>query len=263
MEEKMILSSGRQALLPEAEKLFSAFLDRSRYSTLGSFVRGIVHNLNGSLQILSMQMELLQGALLKEGEKMNPSLNAKMAQCQEQLDKLKAAVEVLMQKGIHDENKASQPIYLNDLLYEELSLSHLNLFFKHHITVRKSFSPGLPPLQGQYLDFSQGLSNLIQNAVEAMEETPAKELFVATSSRDGQLQVMIRDTGCGISEEIKPHLFKPFCTSKGEKHHGLGLFISQELLTPYGASFSFSSRRRETTFSVHFPFSLLPERGKA
>jgi two-component system sensor kinase FixL len=261
MEEKMILSSGKQALLPQAEKLFSAFLDRYRYSTLGSFVRGIVHNLNGSLQILSMQMELLQGALLKEGDKMNPSLNVKMAQCQEQLDKLKAMVEVLMQKGIHDESESSQPIYLNDLLDEELSLWYHNLFFKHHIKVMKSFSPGLPPLRGHYLDFSQGLSNLIQNAVEAMEETPTKELFVATSSRDGRIQVMIRDTGRGISEEIKPHLFKPFCTSKGEKHHGLGLFISQELLTAYGASFSYSSRRGETTFSVQFP--LPPERKKS
>lgn len=258
----MILPSGSQALLSQTEKLFSAFLDRYRYSTLGSFVRGIIHNLNGSLQILSMQMELLQGALLKEGDKINSSLNVKMAQCQDQLDKLKATVEVLMQKGIHDENETSQPIYLNDLLDEELSLWHHNLFFKHHIKVMKSFSPQLHPLQGHYLDFSQGLSNLLQNAVEAMEETPTKELFVATSSRDDRVQVMIRDTGCGISEEIKPHLFKPFCTSKGEKHHGLGLFISQELLTPYGASFSFSSRRGDTTFSVHFPFSLPPERGK-
>jgi signal transduction histidine kinase len=67
---------------------------------------------------------------------------------------------------------------------------------------------------------------------------------------------MIKDTGCGISEEIKPDLFKPFCTSKGGKHHGLGLFISRELLTPYGASFSFFSRAGETTFSVRFPVTL-------
>ena len=249
----MILPSGSQALLSQTDKLFSAFLDRYRQSTLGSFVRGIIHNLNGSLQILSMQMELLQGALLKEGDKINPSLNGKMAQCQEQLDKLKAVVDILMQKGAHDEDGTSQPIDLNDLLGEELSLWYHNLFFKHHIRVTKSLFPKLPPLQGRYLDFSQALSNLIQNATEAMEETPTQELFVATSFRDDRVQVTIRDTGCGIPEEIKPHLFQPFHTSKGEKHHGLGLFISRELLTPYGASFSFSSRKGETTFSVQFP----------
>ena len=251
----MILSSGKQDLLSQPEKLFWAFLDRYRYSTLGSFVRGIIHNLNGSLQILSMQMELLQGALLKEGERIGPSLNAKMLQCQEQLDKLKAMVEVLMQKGIHDEQEAPQSIHLNALLEEELSLWHHNLFFKHQMKAVKSFSPQLPPLHGRYLDFSQGFSNLIQNAVEAMEDAPIKELLVATSVRDDQVHVTIRDTGCGISEEIKPHLFKPFCTNKGGKHHGLGLFISRELLTPYGASFSFFSRGGETTFSVRFPLA--------
>ena len=256
MQKEIILPPENNTLLPQNEKLFAAFLDRYRHSTLGSFIRGIIHNLNGSLQILSMQMELLQGALLKEEDRISPSLNAKLDQCLEQMDKLKAMVEVLMQKGIHDDQEAPQPIHLNNLLEEELSLLHHNLFFKHQIKVVKSFSSPLPPLEGYYLDFSQGLSNLIQNAVEAMEETPTKELGVATFLRDDQIQVLIRDTGCGISEEVKPNLFKPFWTNKGGKHHGLGLFISRKILTPYGASFSFSSCEGETTFSVRFFKSL-------
>ena len=256
---KRVLSSENYILLSQTEKLFSAFLDRYRNSTLGSLVKGIIHNLNGSLQVLSVQLELLQGTLLKEGDKISPSLNVKTGQCLEQLDKMRALVETLMEKGAHDDQEGPQPIYLNELLEEELALQHHNLFFKHHIQLVRSFSRPLPPLKGYYLDFSQGLSNLIQNAVEAMEQTPTKELVVATFVRDDQVQVMIRDTGCGISEEIKPDLFKPFCTSKGGKHHGLGLFISRELLTPYGASFSYFSRAGETTFSVRFPIA--PGRG--
>ena len=256
MQEEIILPPENNILLLHSEKLFPAFLDRYRHSTLGLFIRGIIHNLNGSLQILSMQMELLQGALLKEENRINPSLNAKLKQCLEQMDKLKAIVEVLMQKGVHDDQEAPRPIHLNSLLEEELSLLHHNLFFKHQIKVVKSLSSPLPPLEGYYLDFSQGFSNLIQNAVEAMEETPTKELGVATFLRDDQIHVLIRDTGCGISEEVKPNLFKPFCTNKGGKHHGLGLFISRKILTPYGASFSFSSGPGETTFSVRFFKSL-------
>jgi C4-dicarboxylate-specific signal transduction histidine kinase len=254
--EKTGLSAESYALLSRTDKLFPAFLDRHRHSTLGSLVKGIIHNLNGSLQVLSAQLELLQGGLLKEGEKINPSLNVKTGQCLEQLDKLKAMVETLMEKGAHDDQEGTQPIHLNDLLEEELALLHHNLFFKHHIKVVKSFSRPLPPLKGYYLDFSQGLANLIQNAIEAMEKTPVKELAVETLARDDQVRVIIRDTGCGISEEVKPDLFKPFCGRKGGKHHGLGLFISQVLLTPYGASFSYSSRAGQTTFSVHFPTSL-------
>jgi len=253
MKKQIFLSPENRALLSQTEKLFSAILDRYRYSALGSLLTGVIHNLSGSLQILSMRMELLEGALPKEGEKITPSVKEKVSQCLEQMEKLKAMLEVLIQKGIHEDQDTLQPIHLNDLLEEELSLLHHNLFFKHHVKVAKSFSPELPALKGHYLDFSQGLSNLIQNAIEAMEETVTKELTVATFMQDGQVQVMIRDTGCGISGEMKPHLFKPFCTNKGEKHHGLGLFISRELLAPYGATFTYSSRQGETTFLVRFP----------
>jgi len=254
--EKKVLSPEDRILLSQTEKLFSAFLDRYRDSTLGSLVKGIIHNLNGSLQILSVQLELLQRALLKEGDKISPSLNVKADQCLEQLDKMRALLETLMERGIHDDQEGPQPIHLNDLLEEEVALQHHNLFFKHHIQVVKSFSRPLPPLTGYYLDFAQAFANLIQNAVEAMAQTPIKELAVATLIRDDRVQVTIRDTGCGISEEIRPDLFKPFCTSKGGKHPGLGLFIARELLAPYGASFSYSSRAGETTFSVQFPVAL-------
>ena len=61
MQKEIILPPENNILLSQNEKLFAAFLDRYRHSTLGLFIKGIIHNLNGSLQILSMQLELLQG----------------------------------------------------------------------------------------------------------------------------------------------------------------------------------------------------------
>ena len=63
------------SLPPEAQKLLSAFIDRYRYSSLGALLKGVVHNLNGSLQILSMQMELLQRMLSKEESKVQELQN--------------------------------------------------------------------------------------------------------------------------------------------------------------------------------------------
>ena len=54
---------------PEPQKFLSAFIDRYRCSTLGELLKGVIHNLNGSLQILSMQMELLQRALSHQDAK--------------------------------------------------------------------------------------------------------------------------------------------------------------------------------------------------
>jgi len=253
MKTKLILSPECKALLATPEKLFTAFLDQQRQATLGSFVRGIVHNMNGALQILSLQVELLQRTVAKDPGKTPATLPAKFEQCMDQISKLRGMIDFLAQKGAREEEEEAQGIDLNQLLEEELSLLRHNLFFKHQVKVVKSLAPQLPLLKGYYLDFSQGISHLIQNALEAMEESPSKELGIMTRVKTDRISLAIRDTGCGIPEGVKPQLFKPFISTKGEKHPGLGLFVARQLLISYGASFTFSSQSGETVFEVHFP----------
>ncbi len=237
---------------PESTKLLSAFIDRYRYSTLGELLKGIIHNLNGSLQILSMQMELLQRALSHGDAKIQDQAK----RCLGQIDTFKGMLDLLIQKGVHDEQDSPHPINVNKILEEELSLLHHNLFFKHHVRVHKELSSSLPLLRGYYLDFSQAFSNLIRNALEAMENSDPKELTLTTQVKGERLIVAIQDTGCGIPEEVRPHLFQAFFTSKGEKHAGVGLYVARELLAPYGPSFRFTSGEKGTLFEVHFPVSL-------
>jgi two-component system NtrC family sensor kinase len=235
------------------EKVISAYIQRYRHAGIGSLTEGIVHNLNGVLQILSMRTELLQRSLMRPEESDIPAVHQKVGQCFDQIQKMKTMVEGLVQKGIHDDQDGPQRIDLNDILDEELSLLKHNLFVKHEIVVRKEFASELPMLHGYHVDFSQGVSNLIQNAVEAMEESPRKELTVITEKQDHLISVRIRDTGCGLSEETQPRLFKPFFTTKGGSHLGLGLFVSGRILVTYGASFRYHFQNGETTFRVNFP----------
>jgi signal transduction histidine kinase len=239
---------------PQAQKILAAFIQCQRAAILGSLLRGIIHNLNGSLQILSMQMELLQ-RMLPRGE---DKLQEQMDKCLGQIDRFKGLLEVLIQREIHDEQESPQPILLNDILEEDLSLLHHNLFFKHQVKVHKDLAASLSLLRGSRVHFSQAFMNLIQNSLEAMEGSPRKELILRTRAQGTQVQVIIQDTGCGISDEVKPHLFEPFFTTKGGNRAGLGLFVARMLLAPYGASFGYSSREAETIFEVSFPVKALP-----
>ncbi len=239
------------SLSPDAQKLLAAFINRYHYSNLGVLLKGVIHNLNGSLQILSMQMELLQRMLPQE----EPKLQGQMEKCLGQIDKFRGMLDLLIQKGVHDEQDSPQALQLNEILEEELSVLHHNLFFKHQVKVRKELASPLPLLRGHYLELSQGFSNLLQNALEAMESSPQKELTVMTRVQGNLLRVSLKDTGCGIPEEIKPSLFQPFLTSKGGKHPGLGLYITRQLFSPYGATFQVSSRPGETIWEVSFPLS--------
>jgi signal transduction histidine kinase len=239
-----------------ADRLLAVLIEQSKASTIGSLVKGIVHNLNGSLQVLSMRMEMLQRYLVQVTGNTGQAAREQVEQCLGQIDKFRGLIEGLMGKSIHDEEEGLELIQINDLLEESLVLLHHNLFFKHQVKVMKKLSPSLPSLKARYSDLSQGLWNMLQNAVEAMEKSPTKELTLTTSTDGKQIRIAIQDTGCGISEKIKDTLFQPFITSKPGKHTGLGLFVAQQLLRPYGASFTFSSREGETVLAVYLPASV-------
>ena len=242
-------------LHPQAEKLLSAFIERYRHATLGRLLQGVLHNLNGALQILSMQMELLERMAVRQEGGVSPEVQGQIAKCLEQLDKFQVILDVLLQKGVHDDQSEHQMVSLNDLLEEELTILYHNLFFKHHVRINKAFAASLPLLKGSYQNFSQGLFALIENAIEAMADSERKELTIVTGLREDRMQVQIKDTGCGIPDDVQANLFRPFFTTKTGNHHGLGLYVARALLSPYGASFHCSSGGGETVFEVSFPRS--------
>jgi two-component system sensor kinase FixL len=76
--------------------------------------------------------------------------------------------------------------------------------------------------------------NLIRNAVEAMEDSPRKDLFVgARPAADDMVEVFVSDTGQGISPEAADQLFQPFMTTKAHGM-GIGLSISRTIIEAHG-----------------------------
>jgi signal transduction histidine kinase len=253
MEERF-LKEKPLCLFPK-DKLLEAFIDRYRYSALGTLVKGIVHNLNGSLQILSMRMEILQRMLAQDQGNTAQTARLNVEQCLDQIEQFRALIEVLMKKGIQDEQGGLQVIQIKELLEECLSLLYHNLFFKHHVKVVKNISAALPPIRARYSDLSLAFWNLIQNALESMEKAPARVLTLSADLDGDQIRVAVRDTGGGFSEEAKAHLFEPFFTTKKGRHPGLGLFTARFLLQACGASLEVCSLEGEATVTVYLPAS--------
>jgi signal transduction histidine kinase len=78
----------------------------------------------------------------------------------------------------------------------------------------------------------------------------------AAASDDGkQLELRVRDDGCGIAPEILPQIFEPFLTTKETGHGvGLGLAISRSIVERHGGRIEAQSELgRGTTFMVHLP----------
>ncbi|MEQ4191069.1 ATP-binding protein [Pseudomonas syringae] len=102
----------------------------------------------------------------------------------------------------------------------------------------------------------QILVNLIGNALDAMFNQPAPELWLTGSIEDGRYRLRVRDNGHGIDTETRKHLFEPFFTTKpGEQGLGLGLPLSASLAAAAGGSLSAEHPGDGgTTFVLSLPF---------
>lgn len=92
---------------------------------------------------------------------------------------------------------------------------------------------GLPAVLMDRVQIQQVLTNLIRNAVEAMAESPKRELAISARAMNEAVEIAVVDTGPGIAPEIANELFKPFVTTKSQGM-GVGLSICRSIVQSHG-----------------------------
>ena len=86
------------------------------------------------------------------------------------------------------------------------------------------------------IQIQQVLINLLRNSIEAMVSVEKRELTLETGRDEtGFVQVTIRDTGPGLSPEVRSKLFQPFVTTKATGM-GIGLTICQSIVEAHGGN---------------------------
>ncbi|KPX90890.1 Sensor histidine kinase [Pseudomonas amygdali pv. mori] len=122
------------------------------------------------------------------------------------------------------------------------------------LTLHRDFADATLSIDQTRLE--QILVNLIGNALDAMFNQPAPELWLTGSIEDGRYRLRVRDNGHGIDTETRKHLFEPFFTTKpGEQGLGLGLTLSASLAAAAGGSLSAEHPGDGgTTFVLSLPF---------
>jgi len=242
-----------------------------RHSAVGRRCTGVIHNMNTPLQVISFQLDLLEqkaqeeAALLAGLTPAPPELQAlyayrsqKLQQLQTEVEHLRDMVLRLALQSVHEGQEGQCYLDLNQVFRDELELYLADLFFKHRVEKDFNFVSGLPPLYGHYIDFSQTLRNLVDNALEAMADSPRRLLTVTTLVEKNARVLRIGDTGTGIPPEAKSRLFEPFFTTKNTREApraGLGLFLTRRLLEPYQGEITIKSRPGQTWVTVYLPLS--------
>jgi PAS domain S-box-containing protein len=148
---------------------------------------------------------------------------------------------------------------ISDIIDRTLFLIAHDLEIKG-IQLRKNIDPDLPEVQCDFQQIQQALLNLMYNASDAMREGGT---LTVTANRnagaDRFLDVMVSDTGCGISEEDKEKIFDPFFTTKEKgKGVGLGLSVVYGIITRHNGTIEVESKPgKGSNFKVSLPLAPL------
>ncbi len=128
---------------------------------------------------------------------------------------------------------------------------------KSNIQVHRSFDPNLPKVFVFPSEMNQVWTNIIDNAIDAMENSENKELSITTTCNSQFINVMISDTGSGIPEEVQDKIFDPFFTTKEiGKGTGMGMEVVHRIVTnQHNGSVTFLTEPGHTEFSVCFPLN--------
>ncbi len=195
------------------------------------------------------------GGLLRHLAKECPKekrLEEKVSKIFEQVEKLERLVrefETLMEKQV----EFFQVEDLNQIVRSAIGLVTPEAEQKG-IRLRVDLAPGPLLFRGHAQLIKVALVHIIRNAIEACG--PEDIITIKTGLKEGHNYVVVKDTGPGIPEEIMPHIFKPFYSTKG-KRTGLGLpYVKQIIEEHRGKIFIESTPGKGTTVTIYLPTHL-------
>jgi signal transduction histidine kinase/FixJ family two-component response regulator len=220
-----------------------------KMAAAGRLTASIAHEINNPLQSLQNCMHLAGRKELTEQERQNY-----LQVAQDELERLMAIVQRMLEfyrPGVRDPSLVDINTLINRV--EDLLAPQLN---KNKIKINKQMAPEIPGVMVVADQVQQVFINLILNSMEAMPE--GGEIFIQSAPfyenlENPGVEILIEDTGNGIPEGEKDHIFEPFVSTK-EHGTGLGLAVSYGIVTAHGGSINLiQGKGKGACFRIFLP----------
>ena len=217
-----------------------------RLAAMGRLTSQIAHEVNNPLYGIMNTLELLK-AEIPETSRRRKLLDMSLSE----VDRLSIMLKNMLTFS-RPEEEARKEVSINSFLEGILMLMEKQLR-ESNIKLVTTFDETVPAIMVSPGQMRQVFLNIIKNGMEAMPHGGA--LSVATKMEDNLLRVIIRDTGIGMSEEIREKIFDAFFTTKEQvRGVGLGLSVCYGIIQDHGGTIDVESApAKGSTFTVLLP----------
>jgi len=222
----------RQKTEARLQELQSELVHISRLTAMGEMASTLAHELNQPLSAISNYLKGSQRLLEGVPDERSVTMRDALSKASDQA--MRAGQIIRRLRDFVSRGESEQRVENIIKLIEEASALALVGVKDSGIRVTFQFDPSVELVLADRVQIQQVILNLIRNAMDAMEETKARNLVVSVMpAGDTLVRVSVADTGLGIAPEISEQLFQPFITTK--RHGmGVGLSISRTIVQAHG-----------------------------
>lgn len=214
------------------ESMRAGLVRAGRLSDLGQMSAGLAHELNQPLAAIHNYSNVAK-RLMANGE--SSTLAKAYDAISKAADQAVRAGEIIGRLraliGKRETSRAFENI--NSIVEESMAVALVGTQAEG-LTTHLDLAFDSPPVFADRIQIQQVLANLLRNALEAMADSPKRELTISTKAMaDGAVEIAVTDTGSGIANKLADNLFMPFVTTK-PGGMGIGLVISQSIVEAHG-----------------------------
>ena len=233
--------------LSEERRVEEHLRQAEKLAALGELVAGVAHEVNNPLTGISAFSQLLLEDELAAEQHEAVRLIKREAD---------RAVGVIRDLLVFARKAPAREavVDLSDIVRRTVRLRSYHLTAAG-IEVVADLADDLPGLRGDDQKLQQVILNLVVNAEHAMERSEQRVLRVRTCRTTERIVLEVADTGSGMSQEVRAHIFEPFYTTKPEgAGTGLGLSVSYGIVQAHGGTIDVESAPGTgTVFHISFP----------
>ncbi len=255
-QELFVQKQHLESTLEQLKDTESMLVQNEKLSSLGRLSAGLIHEINNPLNYVSQGLQLMRLSAKSLPESEQADFNDTLKDVNDGVNRVVRIISDL--RGFtRNTNELSQTFNFKTLVTTGLRFfSHV---WKDGIQHTESVPESLEA-KGDSNQIMQVFINLVQNAIDAVQskkypegETPS--IVISAQSKGDKVQLIVRDNGPGIPEEVAQKIFDPFFTTKDVgQGMGLGLSISNRIIIEHNGQILFESELGIfTEFTLEFP----------